>query len=249
MARAKRRPEVVLVHGLARGPGSMRTLADALSDAGFDPKPYSYASTRAPLADLAKQFAKDVLANHRRRPVCAVTHSMGAIILRCAPKTAGIQWKRIVMLAPPNGGSAMAAALGGVAFEALFGPAASALGAAHEDPKVWPYPPAPFAVIAGTRRRSWLTPSSWISSRVFGDVDHDGTVTVEETKLTGMAAFETIDASHTTIMHDRRVHELTVSFLQHGYFTRPPGDAPTTDHEPVRGIGSSAPARRRRGDG
>lgn len=209
----------------------MRTLADALNDAGFDPKPYGYASTKAPIAELAKQLAKDVAADHRQRPVYAVTHSLGGIILRCAP-VAGIQWKRIVMLAPPNVGSAMAAALGGVAFETVFGPAGSALGAARDDPKVWPYPPAPFAVIAGTRRRSWLTPSSWISSRVFGDVDHDGTVTVEETKLPGMAAFETVNASHTTIMHDRHVHELTVSFLRHGYFVEPPA-APPPDDEPV----------------
>ncbi len=222
----------------------MRSLADALNDAGFAPKPYGYASTKAPIADLAKQFAKDVATAHRGRPVYAVTHSMGAIILRCAPKPAGLTWKRIVMLAPPNSGSAMAAALGGVAFEALFGPAAAALGAAHADPKVWPYPPAPFAVIAGTRRRSWLTPSSWISSRVFGDVDHDGTVTVEETKLTGMAAFETVDASHTTIMHDRRVHALTVSFLRNGYFVEPAPPSPgVTSGDAAGAAAEEQPAR------
>lgn len=229
----------------------MRAIADALSDAGFIPKLYSYASTRAPIADLAKQFAKDVRANHRKRPVHAVTHSMGAIILRCVPKTLNIAWKRIVMIAPPNGGSAMAAALSGVALDALLGPSASELGeASHENAKAWPYPPAPFAVIAGTRRRSWLTPSSWISSRVFGDVDHDGTVTVEETKLPGMAAFETVDAGHTTIMHDRHVHALTVSFLRHGYFSEPPPTQPPEPPEPddsatrssVDAAGSELPA-------
>ncbi len=218
MAKAKRRHEVILVHGLGRSPASMKSLADALTDAGFDPKPYAYASTRQPLAKLAEQFAKDVRANHKRRPVSAVTHSMGGIILRCAPCT-GIRWQRIVMLAPPNGGSSIAAALGGATFEAVFGPAATSLGAACDDSKAWPYPPAPFAVIAGTRRRAWLNPTSWISGRVFGNVDHDGTVTVEETKLEGMAAFETVDVSHTTIMHDQRVHALVVDFLKHGWFS------------------------------
>lgn len=220
----------------------MRLMADALSAAGFEPKPYGYASTRATIAQLGTQLAKDVRANHRKRPVYAVTHSLGGIILRCAPRE-GVTWRRIVMLAPPNNGSAMAAALSGVALEALLGPSAMELGrVSAEEIKAWPFPPAPFAVIAGTRRRSWLTPASWLSGRVFGDVDHDGTVTVEETKLDGMAAFETIDASHTTIMHDPRVHELTVSFLRNGWFTRPPGDVPATasDREPqMRGQGSS----------
>ena len=80
---------------------------------------------------------------------------------------------------------------------------------AADDPKAWPFPPAPFAVIAGTRRRSWANPTSWISHRIFDRATgHDGTVAVTETKLDGMAAFETIDASHTTIMHDPRVHAL-----------------------------------------
>lgn len=250
MPRAKRRPEVVLVHGLARGPASMRSMADALSAAGFDPRPYGYASTKATIAQLADQLAKDVRANHRKRPVYAVTHSLGGILLRCAPRE-GLTWKRIVMLAPPNLGSAVAASLSGVAFSALFGKAAMQLGAAVEDPKAWPFPPAPFAVIAGTRRRSLANPTSWISHRIFGDeTEHDGTVSVEETKLEGMAAFATVDASHTTIMHDPRVHEMTINFLRDGWFTRPAGDAPlATAREPEVGgeaqqAGEAPPARR-----
>lgn len=256
MPRARRRPEVVLVHGLARGPASMRSLAEALDKAGFEPRPYQYASTRAPIKDLAAQLAKDLAKRYRKRPVCAVTHSLGGILVRCAPRDT-INWKRIVMLAPPNQGSKVAATLSGVALDALFGPSAIELGAAAEDPKAWPFPPAPFGVIAGTRRRSWINPTSLLSGRIFGDVDHDGTVTVEETKLDGMAAFETIDATHTTIMHDARVHELVISFLRDGWFTRPPGDAPlATAREPDGGdtaqrTGGAPPARRvrRRRDG
>lgn len=257
MPRARRRPEVVLVHGLARGPASMRSMAEALSAAGFEPRPYGYASTKATITQLADQLAKDVRANHRRRPVYAVTHSLGGILLRCAPRE-GITWKRIVMLAPPNLGSTVAASLRGVAFSALFGKAAMQLGAATEDPKAWPFPPAPFAVIAGTRRRSLANPTSWISHRIFDpDTEHDGTVSVDETKLEGMSAFETVDASHTTIMHDTRVHELTISFLRDGWFTRPeedevtrpPGDAPSDgpraeSGEVAQQPGGASPARR-----
>ena len=60
MPRTKRRPEVVLIHGLARGPASMRGLADALTSAGFEPRLYGYASTKEWLerqgADLVRQL-------------------------------------------------------------------------------------------------------------------------------------------------------------------------------------------------
>lgn len=228
----------------------MRSLADALTAAGFEPRLYGYASTRATIAELGAQLAKDIRANHHKRPLCAVTHSLGGIILRCAPRE-GITWRRIVMLAPPNLGSSVAASLSSLAFQAVFGKAAVQLGDATEDPKAWPFPPAPFAVIAGTRRRSLANPTSWISHRIFGSgIAHDGTVAVEETKLPGMAAFETVDASHTTIMHDARVHELTINFLRDGWFTRPAGDAPlATTREPSTGdgaqrVGGAPPARR-----
>lgn len=210
----------------------MKLLAKSLHGAGFDPYLYDYRSTRAPIQKLGEKLAEDIAKKYRKRSLYAVTHSMGGIILRCAPR-GQINWKRIVMLAPPNQGSSVASALNGIMFEAIFGPAAVALG--NSDPKTWPMPPAPFAIIAGTRRRSWANPTSWISGRIFApDVANDGTVSVDETRLPGMAAFETIDANHTTIMHDHRVHVLAAGFLRHGYFTQTsdplaPPDPPTSE--------------------
>lgn len=206
----------------------MQPLAEHLDAAGFDARLYEYPSTSMPIAHLARRLCARVRRDLKDRPLCAVTHSLGGIILRHM-RDDRLRWKRIVMLAPPNNGSAVAAALAAteglasVAFNLAYGPAGAGLAGASADPKAaaqWPFPPAPFAVIAGTRRQSITNPTSWfVSTRVFGDgVEHDGTVSVDETKLPWMAAFTTVDATHTTIMNEPKVHQLVERFLRNGAF-------------------------------
>ncbi len=134
------------------------------------------------------------------RALCAVTHSLGGIVVRHMhdPRLA---WQRIVMLAPPNQGSQVAGAFGGnPLYKWFYGPAGQELA----DPRTWPAPPAPFAVIAGTHGDALSNPPSWVvrRARVFATgVVHDGTVAVDETRLDGMAAFATVPATHTWIMN------------------------------------------------
>jgi hypothetical protein len=234
----------------------MRSLETALRVAGFkDVKAYDYASTRDPIAKTARLLASRIRQDWRDRPLHAVTHSLGGIVLRHI-RDDRIRWRRIVMLAPPNQGSAVAASMAdstaGGMFGFVFGPAGRELAgasstahaaalrrgdwsshtpsthavAANRDikhvskPKPWPFPPAPFGVIAGTRQRDLSNPTSiLVSHRVFDEgAAHDGTVSVDETKLDGMAAFTTVDASHTTIMDEVEVHRQVVAFLRRGVF-------------------------------
>lgn len=223
----KETPAVILLHGLGRGAGSMTGLATALQAAGFkDTRSYDYPSTSLPIDKLARRLASRIRQDWKDRPLHAVTHSLGGIVLRHM-RDDRIRWRRIVMLAPPNAGSEVAAALanGGpftaAAFKLAFGPAGGGLaGASGATGKPWPFPPAPFGIIAGTRKRDAKNPTSvLVSHRVFGDdVEHDGTVAVHETKLDGSAAFITIDASHTTIMDEPAVHRLVAGFLRRGVF-------------------------------
>jgi hypothetical protein len=100
----------------------------------------------------------------------------------------------------------------------FYGPA----GVELADGAAWPAPPAPFAVIAGTRGLALTNPTSWTFGRRFpADVAHDGTVAVEETRLPGMDAFAEVDATHTWIMNDPRVHRLVASYLTDGSFEAP----------------------------
>jgi hypothetical protein len=74
-------------------------------------------------------------------------------------------------------------------------------------------------VIAGTRGRSLVNPSSLTVARRFPPgIAHDGTVAVDETRFDGMAAFAEVDATHTWIMNDVHTRALTLQFLREGTF-------------------------------
>jgi triacylglycerol lipase len=206
-------PLVVLLHGLARGHGSMARLGRHLRGHGFDVASRTYPSRRHSIAQLAAELADWIAAEARGRPVSAVTHSMGGVVVRHLHDPR-IRWQRIVMLAPPNQGSQLAASLAGNAvFRWYYGPAAAELA----DGSQWPAPPAPFAVIAGTRGLALTNFTSWTMGRRFpAGVKHDGTVAVDEARLPGMAAFAEVDATHTWIMNDPRVQHLVVQYLRDG---------------------------------
>ena len=207
-------PTVVLLHGLARGAGSLRGLGRALEAAGFTTWARSYPSTRMSIADAAAAMTEQIVADLGDRPLAAVTHSLGGVLIRHMHDPR-LRWQRIAMLAPPNQGSALAQDL---ARRALFGWFYGPAGRELADPGAWPAPPAPFAVIAGTRARSAGNPTSWISRRALGDRPSDGTVAVDETRLAGMAGFATVDATHTWIMRHPEARARVLEFLRDGRF-------------------------------
>lgn len=208
-------PTVVLLHGLARGAGSLAGMGRALQAAGFPVWSCDYSSTSTSIADAADDVCRRIREELPDRELHAVTHSLGGIVVRCLGDR-GLDWRRIVMLAPPNRGSRIANMLAG---QALFQKAYGLAGVELSEDRKWPFPPAPFGVIAGTKKRSWTNPTSFLTRFVLSDdVEHDGTVLVDETKLDGMAAFATVDANHTFIMNDLKAQQLAVRFLLEGVF-------------------------------
>jgi len=209
------KPLVILLHGLARGHGSMARLGAYLRAHGFETYARTYPSRRHSISYLAGEIADWVSEHAGGRPVHAVTHSMGGVIVRHLHDPR-IRWARIVMLAPPNRGSQLAAGLmRNPVFRWYYGPAGAELANGAQ----WPAPPAPFGVIAGTRSRALSNVTSWTVGRRFSpETRNDGTVAVEETKLDGMTAFAEVDATHTWIMNDVRVQGLVVSYLRDGTF-------------------------------
>jgi triacylglycerol lipase len=209
------KPLVVLLHGLARGHGSMARLGRHLRERGYETVSRTYPSRRHSIAYLAGEVTEWIIEHAAGRPVSAVTHSMGGVIVRHLHDPR-IHWERIVMLAPPNRGSQLAAAVQtNAVFRWYYGPA----GAELADGAGWPQPPAPFAVIAGTRGLALTNPTSWTMGRRFpAGVKHDGTVAVDETRLDTMAAFAEVDATHTWIMNDPHVQTLVARYLGSGSF-------------------------------
>lgn len=208
-------PLVVLLHGLARGHRSMARLGAHLHAHGFEIWSQTYPSRRRSIGELASALGDAIARAAGGRPVCAVTHSLGGVVVRHLHDPR-IAWDRIVMLAPPNQGSRLAGSLvTSTMFRWFYGPAGRELA----DGARWPAPPAPFAVIAGTRALALTNPTSWTLGRRFPPgTRSDGTVAVDETRLAGMTAFAEVDATHTWIMNDPRVHALVVRYLRDGRF-------------------------------
>jgi len=191
----------------------MAPLAKHLRTHGFETWSRTYPSRRHSISYLAGALSEELVDAAGDRPLYAVTHSMGGILVRHL-RDPRLRWERIVMLAPPNRGSRLAAAVvRNPLFRWFYGPA----GAELADASSWPDPPAPFAVVAGTRSRALTNVTSWTLGRTFPPgMANDGTVAVEETKLPGMAAFAEVDATHTWIMNSPRVRHLVVTFLCNG---------------------------------
>jgi len=209
---------VVLLHGLARTASSMNPMQRALNDAGFVTANIDYPSREFPVEELADLAVPQGLEACRRNEDVArihfVTHSLGGILVRQYLSTQDIgELGRVVMLGPPNRGSEAVDELGNLpGFDWLNGPAGRQLGKGPDSVPL-KLGPADFevGVIAGNRT---IDP---ITSAVLDDPD-DGRVSVEDTKLDGMADFVVVEHSHAFMMRMRDTIDLTIRFLRTGRF-------------------------------
>lgn len=194
---------VVLVHGMGRTRASMWWMGRSLEARGYRVVNWGYSSYTDSVPELGAVLARDVERGLGGAPrVHFVGHSLGNVIVRWmlandAPGRVG-RVGRVVMLAPPNQGSAaadrwapyLARVMPPIAeLRTADGSTVRALPAAPEGVEV--------GVIAGAR---------------------DGKVSVDETRLPGARAHVVVPAAHTFIMDRPDVHRLTARFLRTGSF-------------------------------
>ena len=209
---------VVLLHGLIRTSSSMERMAESLQEAGYRTANIDYPSRDYTVEELAPMAVEKGLEACRAEDdvdsIHFVTHSLGGILVRQYLSENDIpELGRVVMLGPPNQGSAAVDQLGDVpGFDWLNGPAGKQLGQGENSVPLR-LGPATFelGVIAGNRT---IDP---VTSAVLENPD-DGRVSVEDTKLEGMADFVVVDHSHAFMMRMTRPIELTLHFLKNGNF-------------------------------
>jgi triacylglycerol lipase len=210
---------VVLLHGAGRSPRSLGRMANALACQGYQVHNLGYPSRQAPIEELAEQIGEQIRQLHPDPEVKThfVTHSLGGIVLRYLlkndpPPNLG----RVVMLAPPNQGAALAQVFERFPpYHWILGPVAAQIGTGPSSlPKALGLADYPVGVIAGNRS---LNP---LFSPLIPGPD-DGRVAVAETQLEGMADFLVLPCIHPLIMNYRQVIWQTVHFLQQGCFAHP----------------------------
>ena len=216
------RDVVVLLHGLGRTTGSMQPMARMLEARGYEVVVVDYPTRREPIERLALDVdaALEDCCLGRDRTVHFVTHSLGGIVLRYYLNARPLDnLGRVVMLAPPNGGSELVDVLRHLPVLGRHpGPARGALGTRAEDaPRR--LGPATFdvGVIAGSR--SYLP----FTSPLLPGAD-DGVVAVSSARLDGMTDFLVVPRTHSFIMRGDEVLRQTALFLDRGSFDHAAAD-------------------------
>jgi pimeloyl-ACP methyl ester carboxylesterase len=107
---------IVLLHGFGGNRLWMRYLASSLHGQGYDVRVWGYPSLTFPIDRIGERFARyleevacssgeNAADSGASRPLHIVAHSMGNLVTREALTRVQVPVRRMVMLAPPNGGS------------------------------------------------------------------------------------------------------------------------------------------------
>ena len=197
-------PALVLVHGLLHRGIMMRSLAKFLNGRGYPVYIYDYRTTRSGIVSHGLKFA-EFLRELPEKRVAVVTHSMGGLLARVAlSELAGTpaaeKIGRVVMLAPPNRGSRMAENV-----VRCFPPA-----------KLLVRPLDELSNRAGAVCHGLPVPRGFEIGIIAGD--DDGKVSVDSTRLDGMADHVIVHARHVFIMFLPESRRQLLAFLETGRF-------------------------------
>jgi len=216
-AREQNHECVILLHGLMRTSTSMIPIADALLEEGFIVVNQGYPSRSLPIEELSVLAVEEGLAACRRRAaerVHFVTHSLGGILVRyyLADRTIP-ELGRVVMLSPPNQGSALSDLIEKFpALEDIIGPAGYQLGTDGDSiPGKLGAADFDVGIITGDH-----TVNPVMSAYL--ETPNDGKVTIESATLEGMRDFLVVPHSHPFIMRNDKVIGQIIYFLYFGKF-------------------------------
>ena len=211
---------VILVHGIWMRGITLHFLAQHLRRAGYRVDIFDYASVFGGFAQGVQGLRERIRALDAS-VVHLVGHSLGGLVALEALRSDDEPPRgRVVCLGTPLRGSAVARGLAAIpGGRWLLGHSADALLAGLED---WRGKHR-VGVIAGDLPIGFGSALGTLVS------PHDGTVSIAETQLPGIADHRTVSSSHTGMLLSSEVAELTVGFLRRGRFDASREDAAARD--------------------
>ncbi len=209
-----------MLHGLGRTKFSLFKIAKALRKE-YQVINLGYPSRRHSIETLAELAITPALELSKDAPIVHfVTHSMGGIVLRQYLAQRHIRnLGNVVMLGPPNQGSELVDFFRqqlflSLIFKSVNGPAGQQLGTGPADkPSELGHVAFNLGIIAGTENRNPL-----LNKLMNGQ--HDGKVSVERSKITGMTDHLVMPVDHTFMMQQQAVIHQIEHFLSHTQFDR-----------------------------
>lgn len=204
----------MVVHGLWYGRPGMLPLARRLKRRGWDCELFGYSSVFRPSADNARRLGEwvDGLQNSDEAgPLHFVGHSLGGLIIlkMLADRKVVPAGGRVVLLGSPlNGSSVARRMIGNRVLKAWVGRAADLLDAGLDE-------------LPGDREVAAIAGTSPVGAgRLIANLEkpHDGTVSVAETKVPGLADHLELPVSHSGLVLSRDVADAIDGFLRSGRF-------------------------------
>ena len=207
----KKDATIVLLHGQRRTRLSMVVLGKRFRSAGYQTLNFPYNQTIHSLDEISGQLVEFIGQKVKTSDYHLIGHSLGNVIIRNAfrkdyPDGLG----KIVMLAPPNQPAHLAKCFkNNLIYRVFTGDSGQKLSE-EKFYRDLPIPRVPFGVIAGDK-----------GQRLTFSEPNDGVVTVESTKLEGMADWVLLHHGHTFIMNCKDTFEHCVRFIESGRFKQP----------------------------
>ncbi|MFA6715874.1 MAG: alpha/beta fold hydrolase [Victivallales bacterium] len=201
---------VILVHGLIRRSVAMSPMGRFLSRNGFTVYIYDYKTAIKGIAshgDDLREYLRLIIDENRDMSINLVTHSMGGILTRYAlgedngtPPLDISRIKKIVMLAPPHGGSKVARRF--VKYLPFTGRLLKPLPELSN---------APDSVIHS---------APLIEGPEIGIIagKYDQEVAIKDTRLPGMKEHYIMRSEHSLMIYMRSIHKAILRFLTTGKF-------------------------------
>ena len=199
---------VVLLHGVWMRGLTLVPLARRLQAQGFVPHRFDYASLLSGPAPSVDRLAA-LMRSLAPGPVHLVGHSLGGLVaLETVASHHGLPPGRVVCLGSPLAGSGAARGLARHHLSALLGRSGTLLRSGLAQ---LPHG-REVGALAGSRAAGL--------GRLFNDMDApgDGTVSIWETQMPGLADHRVLPVSHTGLILSRAAAGMAAAFLRQGRF-------------------------------